>query len=168
MRLQRRTGERASPGPDARPELGEALSRPAEGRERRRWQNGVMKNDIVEKRSIAEQHVRELAGVMPRGLHVERDARLEKAGLDAANVTDLTHDFPENVLVLDGRNRHLDALLDGDRTRALLDGAAVGANMVDGLDGGFHERPSSVTGLIFQPHPRMTVPCGVKKELTRL
>ena len=148
LRLQGRAGEGTPPGSDARPELGEALSRPAEGLEHPGRQDGIVQDDVVEKRRIAEQHVHELAGVVSRGLRIEPDARLENSGPEIANGAHLAHDLAEHALILDGRDRHLDALLDRDGAGAFLDGAGLATDVVDGLDRGFHD-PIKRAGRVF-------------------
>ena len=165
LRLQGRAGECTPPGSDARPELGEALSRPAEDLEHPRRQDGIVQDDIVEKRRIAEQHVHELAGIVSRGLRIEPDARLENAVPEIANGAHLAHDLAEHLLIFDGRDRHLDALLDRDRTGAFLDGAGLATDVVDRLDRGFHD-PIKRGGRVFSTTSVRDGPLSGKKEPT--
>ena len=57
-------------------------------------------------------------------------------------VFDLADDLVEDLLVLDRRERHLDALLDRDRLRARLNGARVRADVIDGGESGTRDASS--------------------------
>ena len=99
----------------------------------------VMQDDILLQRRIAEQHVDELAGIVAGGRAAERDAHRERAAADVADRLHLADDLVEDLLVLDRRERHLDALLDRDRLRARFDGARVRADVIDGVEAGHGE-----------------------------
>ena len=63
-----------------------------------------------------------------------------RPGVDLVDRLDPADDVAEHLVVVDRRERHLDALLDRDRVGALLDRARVAANAVDGFQAGRHGR----------------------------
>ena len=133
LRLERRAGQsargRAHPPP-------QPMS-PWRGPPKRFHQLG-RKHDVVQRhvrmqRRVAEQHVDELPGIVPDGLRGERDADFEQPALPFADGLDAADDLGAHEIVRDRRKRHLDALLDRDGARALLDRSRVAADLVDGL-----------------------------------
>src|SRR4029077_5850585 len=91
---------------------------------------------VVLQRGIAEQHVDELAGVIAYRDAAERDTHREQAGRALADTHHAPDDLVENVLILDRRKRHLDALLDRDRTGARVDLARIRADVIGGDEAG--------------------------------
>ena len=81
-----------------------------------------------------------LPGVVSDGLDRERDVDLEQAAIPLGNGLDAADDFRAHEIVRDRRNRHLDALLDRNGARALLDRARIAAHEVDGLQTWGHGR----------------------------
>ena len=98
----------------------------------------VVQHHVLMQRRVAEQHVEELPGIRSDGLGGERDADLEQRVVQLPDRLDPADDLGADEIVLDRRNRHLDALLDRDRARALLDRARVAADVIDGLQTGMH------------------------------
>ena len=95
-----------------------------------------MQDNVVVDRGVAEQHVDELPGVASDRRRRQRNARLEQTGADLANAFNAPDDLGQYVLVVDRGQRHLDALLDGDRLRARVDRFRVATDMIDRLQPG--------------------------------
>ena len=101
---------------------------------------GIDEYDIVVQRRVAKQHVEKLAGIGADGGGGQSDAHLEQVLVERAGRLDLSDDLVEHEAVVDGRDRHLDALLDRDGARARVDRARIAADMVDGGETGMHGR----------------------------
>src|SRR5262249_57438341 len=95
-----------------------------------------------------------LTGIAPDGLSRERDADLEQAIAPFGNGLDVSDDLGAHEVILDRRDRHLDALLDRDGARALLDRARVAAHEVDGLQTRVHRRALTDERLLPDPKAR--------------
>ena len=107
---------------------------------------GIVQHDVVVDGGVAEQHVDELAGVAADGCRRQRDPRFEQPGADLAHALDASDDLGEHVLVVDRGERHLDALLDGDRLRARVGRVRIAADVIDRLQPG-HGPCSSLTNV---------------------
>jgi hypothetical protein len=114
--------------------------RAAEDRDQFLRKHDIAQHHVLVQRRVAEQHVDELPGVVSDGLDRERDADLEQAAIPFGNGLDAADDFRAHEIVRDRRNRHLDALLDRNGARALLDRARIAAHEVDGLQTWGHGR----------------------------
>ena len=121
--------------PGAAPQFVQTMPGAAERRHQVARQFDIVKGCVVMDRRVAEQHVDELAGVLPHGRNSERDAHLEQpAGLFLDRL-DPADDVRKHAVVIDGRERHFDALLDGNGMRAIRNRSRVAADMIDGLEG---------------------------------
>ncbi len=117
-------------------ELADALD--AEARPRERALVALGKRDVDElhlglQRAVAEQHVEELRGLGPggRGRQAEHDLEGIAGGPDRLDARD---HVVQHAPVGDRRERHLDALLDGERLRARLDPGSGCGDAVGGED----------------------------------
>ena len=127
-------------GVHARAQAVEPVPRPAEHRRKLVRDRGVMQDNVVVDRGVAEQHVEELPGVAADRRRRQRDSRLEQSRGNFADAFDAPGDLRQHMLVVDRRERHLDALLDGDRLRARVDRFRVAADVIDRLQPG-HDKP---------------------------
>ena len=98
----------------------------------------VGKHDVLMQGRVAEQHVDELAGILPDGVSGKRDRDLEQALLLLLNCLHPSDDLGGNEIVVDRRERHLDALLDRDFSRARFDRFCRAAHEIDGRQPGSH------------------------------
>ena len=110
--------------------LRQALRRAAERSQQLGRQAGVVENDVVMQRSVAEQHIDELAGVGADGRGGERDFDVEPAVAAILDPGHLADDVGEDRSLAHRRQRHFHALFDGDVARAGLDRARVAADAV--------------------------------------
>src|ERR1700712_4492207 len=87
-------------------------------------------------RRVAEDHVEELTGIVAHALGGQPNPHGERAIADVVDTLPPTNDFRQDLLVVDGGQRHLDALLDGDGLRPGSDVLGGTANLVsDGKPG---------------------------------
>ena len=97
---------------------------------------GIVQHDVVLQRGVAEQHVDELTGVVAGRGAAQADSDREQAGRNLADILHPADDVVEDVLVLDRRKRHLDALLDRDGTGAAFDRTRIRADVINGDEAG--------------------------------
>src|SRR6516165_9957013 len=140
LRLERRAGQSPRRRADPPPQLIEPVAGTAEDLDQVLGKRDVGEYHVLVQRRVAEQHVDELPGIAADGRHRERDADLEQAVVAFGNGLDAADDLGAHEIVLDRRDRHLDALLDRNGTRALLDRARIAAHEVDGLQTRVHGR----------------------------
>ena len=130
LRLQRRTGHRSPLGPGELAQTVEPAVRAAEGREQRCGNLCVHQRNIVVHRGVAEQNIQQLAGVPADRAGAKLDGHVEIAAARVRNRPHLADDLLEDRRIANPGERHFDALLDGDVSRAILDGVRVGANAI--------------------------------------
>ena len=138
LRLEGRAGERPRRRADAAPQRVQAVAGPAETRHQLGRKLDVMQGDIGVQGGIAEQHVEELAGIVPNGFAGQRDANLEQVAGLLCDGRDAADDLGADELVVDGRDRHLHALLGRYGSGAILHRARVAAHVIDRLQNGMH------------------------------
>ena len=104
-------------------------------------QFNIVQHDVLMEGTVAEQHVKELSGVVACGVGSQGDANFELPVFLLCDRLDLAHDLRPDKWIIDRRKGHLDALLDGERLRTSLDRTCVGANVIGGVEARMHERP---------------------------
>ena len=77
LRLERRAGQGTLRCSDTAPEPMQSMARPAERLRQAPRQRDVGKHDVLMQGRVAEQHIDELAGVLPDGVCGQRDRNLE-------------------------------------------------------------------------------------------
>jgi hypothetical protein len=138
LRLERGAGQGPLAGADFLAQFVQPVARTAEPFYELARNVGVVQHDIVVDRRVAEQHVDELAGILPDGLGRKRDAHLEDALFPRLDRNDPADDLRQDGFVLDRRHRHFDALLDRDGAGAVLDRGGIGADAIDGFQSRGH------------------------------
>ena len=123
------------------------VARAAEAFDQLARQRDIVQHHIVVQRRVAEQHVDELPGIAADGFRGERDAHFEQAVLLFGDGLDPADDLGAHEIVVDRRQRHLDALLDRDGLRARLDRFGVAADLVDRLQTRGHGCSDLLTAL---------------------
>jgi len=98
----------------------------------------VMQGDIGVERGIAEQHIDELAGIVPDGLAGQRDPDLEQSVRLLHDGDHAADDLRTHEFVVDAGDRHFHALLDRDGAGTLIDRARVAAHVIDRFHYGMH------------------------------
>src|SRR5262249_47022902 len=136
LRLERRAGQRPSGRADALTQSGKPVARAAKSAHQVVGKLDIVEDHVVVDRGIAEQHVDQLPGVVADRCGGERDAHRECPGAQVAQLAHATDDLGVHVGVVDGVERHLDALLDRDGAGAIGDRLRVAADMI----GRFYDR----------------------------
>src|SRR5262249_3031750 len=100
-------------------------------------------------RGVAEEHVDELPRILPDGLGREGNTDLEEIAFLFGDGLDAADDLRTHEIIGNRRKRHLDALLDRNGARTLLDGTRIAAHEINGLQTrahGLHTHQRSLTG----------------------
>ena len=130
LRLQRRSGQRPRLHAQAASQIGDIVQRSTKRLDQAIRDDHVLQDYIFVQRCIAEDHIQELAGIVPDGLGGETDTHREHAIAYVVDIFHDTHDIGQDRHVLYGGQRHLDTLLDGDGPRARLDVLRGATDMV--------------------------------------
>lgn len=120
--LERRTGQRPigrSPNPGA--QAGRADIGPAEAGQKIVGQIDIKQDGVVLQRGVAKQHVEKLTGIAADGGGRQGESHLEAVLAALGDLLDHADDAVENRRVIDGRERHFNALLNGDSLGPGLD-----------------------------------------------
>ena len=99
-----------------------------------------MQHHVLVQRGVAEQHVEELPGIGADGFRRKRNAHFKETPLLFGDRLDAADDFSADEIVRDRGDRHFDALLDRNRTRARLDRRCIAADVIDRLQTRLHGR----------------------------
>ena len=139
LRLQGGAGQRPALRAETRAQARKAMGGTSEAGHKLIGQNGVDEDHVVMQRSVAEQHIYELAGVASDGGGGEFYADVEAALARRADRRHAPDDVGEDARLGDGAERHLDALLHRDGLGPRLDRVRRRADPVDGGHSRRHE-----------------------------
>src|SRR6202043_906126 len=104
-------------------------------------QFNIVQHEVLMEGTVAEQHVKELSGVVACGVGSQGDANFELPVFLLRDRLDCTHDLRPDKWIIDRRKGHLDAMVDGEGLRTSLDREGVGANVMGDVEARMHERP---------------------------